>query len=80
MLRSSEQKIDGEDPINVPHIVHRAPVLIQQDNRSAIAFTHNPVSMAAMKGNLIRMSGVRDALELGTVLSSFYENTCALSL
>ena len=59
--------VDDEDPINIPHIVHRAPVLIQQDNRSAIAFTHNPVSMAAMKGNLIRMSGVRDALELGII-------------
>ena len=59
--------IADSDPINIPHIVHRAPVLIQQDNRSAIAFTHNPVSMAAMKGNLIRMSGVRDALELGLI-------------
>ena len=33
----------------------------------AIAFTHNPASMAAMKGNLIRMSGVRDALELDLI-------------
>ena len=60
----------SDDPlvVHVPHIVDRAPILVQQDNKSAISFAHNPVSMAAMKGSLIRMSVVRDALEQGRIL------------
>lgn len=56
--------VDAEhDTVTVCHITDKAPVLIQQDNHAAIAFTHNPVSMAAMKGSLIRMCCVRDMLE-----------------
>ena len=51
------------DVVMIPHICDAAPVLIQQDNTSTIACAHNPISHAAMKATLIKMSVIRDSLE-----------------